>query len=63
MQLLTTSHPAKTTKSGTAVLEIPAGKNLKIETTPEGEEILNVTVPTGKKWTVNISVSITETSV
>jgi len=39
---------------------IPAGKTLKIETTPQGEEILSETVPAGKTWTVSISVSVIE---
>ena len=35
---------------GQEEFDLPAGKSLKIETSPEGEEILNVTVPEGKKF-------------
>lgn len=36
---------------------------LKIETSPDGEEVLKVTVPAGKSWTVQLVVDITETDV
>jgi hypothetical protein len=42
---------------------IVAGKRLKIETTPGGNEILDVTVPDGKQWIAAISVDIIERSV
>lgn len=35
---------------------IPAGKTLKVETSPHGEEILSIEVPAGKIWTVNLSI-------
>lgn len=59
----TVDHPARTTKSGTDTFTVVAGKSLKIETTPEGEEILNSEVPTGKQWEVRVSVNIIETNV
>jgi hypothetical protein len=37
---------------------IPSGKELRIETSPDGEELGSGTVPAGKKWVVNISVFI-----
>lgn len=40
---------------------IPAGKRLRIETTPDGVEILDALVPSGKQWTATVSVSIDET--
>lgn len=43
------------------IVEMAAGKTLKIETSPSGEEILDVTVPAGKKWSVGIVVSVEET--
>lgn len=46
---------------GSGNVTIPAGKTLKIETTPDGQEILAAVVPAGKKWSVSISVNIIET--
>ena len=39
-----------------------AGKSLKIETVPNGEEYLNAQVPVGKKWAVEVTVQIVETN-
>lgn len=46
---------------GTDDFIVPAGKSLKIETLPEGEEVLNVEVPEGKSWRVQVNLEITET--
>lgn len=48
-------------RSGVGTFTVAAGKSLKIETTPDGEEILNSTVPAGKVWEVTVVVSLTET--
>jgi len=56
------SHPARTVKAGRAIVEIPAGQRLTIETSPGGTEILDLEVPAGKQWTVHLGVDITETS-
>lgn len=48
-------------KDGDGTFEVTAGKHLKIETSPRGEEILNVVVPEGKVWTVTVSVRVIET--
>jgi len=37
-----------------------AGKRLKIETSPGGEEILDEEVPAGKSWKIRIAVSVEE---
>lgn len=64
MNLITNSVPAATQKSGTQDnIIVPAGKTLKIETTPDGEEVLNVVVPAGKRWVVAIGVDIREEDV
>jgi hypothetical protein len=47
-------------KDGDDTFEIAAGKSLRIETTPSGEEILDVEVPEGKVWTVTVSVRVIE---
>lgn len=59
MLLTTTSHPAKTTKVGAQVCIMSASETLEIKAP---DEVLGVTVPEGKQWIVNISVSITETA-
>lgn len=46
---------------GSVDFSLATGKTLKIETSPNGEEILDLTVPVGKSWDVSISVSINET--
>ena len=54
---------AATLYSGSTTFDIDANKTLKIETSPDGEDILDSTVPVGKKWKVSIKVSITETDI
>jgi len=61
MELSDRSQPAKILRSGREELDIAAGKSLKIETTPGGEEILNAEVPAGKTWSTIIIVEISET--
>lgn len=48
MDLITT--PKGKGYRGQAELNAVAGQTLKIETSPDGEEILEVVVPAGKKW-------------
>jgi len=48
-------------KSAAGVFVVPAGKTLKIETSPQGDEILSATVPKGKVWSVSIVIDISET--
>lgn len=42
-------------------LTLSVGKHLTIETSPGGEEYIDVVVPDGKLWNIRVSVSITET--
>jgi len=61
IDLQVVEHAAKRTMSGgTGYFSMEAGKRLKVETSPRGEEILNEQVPAGKVWSVVVSVSITE---
>lgn len=46
---------------GTSDFVVPAGKSLKIETIPEGEEILAFEFPGEKSWRVQVNLEITET--
>ena len=58
--LKVTTTPVTQIKTDTVVVEVPAGKTFKVETTPDGEEILIGLVPVGKKWRVAITLSIVE---
>ena len=49
-----------TVRDGSAILDIEAGKSLKIETSPQGEEVFSGEVPAGKVWRVRISLYIEE---
>jgi len=60
MELQNKSQAAVTKYSGRDTIIVPTGKTLKIETSPQGEEILSVEVPAGKTWEVDISIGISE---
>ena len=60
MKLKDTSQQAATKYAGRDTITIPGGKTFKIETSPNGEEILNQVVPEGKTWVVDMNVKITE---
>ncbi len=54
--------PSKVVKSGKEdAIAIPAGRSLRIETSPDGEELLDEMCPPGKLWTARVIVEITET--
>jgi hypothetical protein len=40
--------------------ELNEGQKLKVETSPNGDEVLDAEVPAGKKWLVHIAVTISE---
>ena len=63
MDLITKDLPASLTKSGRQVIELTNPKILKIETSPDGMEILNAAVPEGKKWTVYLNLDIHEANI
>lgn len=46
--------------AGNTTVQIPGGKNLIIETTPGGVEIMNIPIPTGKSWNTRIQVNVSE---
>jgi len=59
----TSAAKAETKHSiGTDEFTMAAGQSLKIETSPNGEDVLDVEVPAGKSWTVIVDVSIREVS-
>lgn len=56
--------PACYIKSGSeAAIAVGAGQAFRVETSPDGEEVLNVTCPDGKVWSIRVIVEITETDV
>jgi len=63
MDLDISEMPAYKDMSGTSEFDLETGKTFKIETSPNGEEILNVTVPPGKLHHVKIIIKITELDV
>jgi len=40
--------------------DVEAGKTFKVETSPEGVELLSETVPAGKLWKVTLRVDVVE---
>lgn len=60
--LTTESVPASTHKRGYDDVSMSAGQHLKVETTPDGEELLDAVVPAGKAWNVIVNVFITESN-
>ena len=61
MELADTIQTAHTLHAGSQDIELVAGKSLKIETTPSGEEVLDVECPAGKVWSARVIVEIIET--
>lgn len=45
------------------IVELEVGQHIKIETTPDGTEILDAVVPPGKHWSVGLVVTVAETDV
>ena len=52
---------AKTVFDGDDVFVLSAGQDLKIESSPDGEEHYSDTVPEGKSWAVTVFLRIEET--
>ena len=55
------ARAAGTIKSGHEAIAVTAGQSLKIETSPDGEEVLGIECPAGKAWSIQLDVTITET--
>ena len=49
-----------TTRAAEATFSVAAGKSVKIETGPQGIDVMDEEVPEGKSWEVTIEVFITE---
>ena len=58
MELTDNSVSARSLLSGATGFDITAGKTLNIETSPDGSEILEITVPIGQTWRVQLTVQI-----
>ena len=53
-------EPARTIKSAAGSFQVTAGQSLKIESSPQGEEILDEMCPAGKTWMVRVELSVIE---
>jgi len=62
MNLASREVAAKTVKYGSYTFDVPVGKTLKIETSPQGLDVLIEAVPAGKTWSVTVTVEIQETT-
>ena len=56
------SNPATVTRTGDASGPLAAGTHLKVETNPDGSELLDYEVPVGKVANVRITVFVVETN-
>lgn len=54
------ARPATADRSYQGAVSMAAGQEFKIETSPDGEELLVITVPAGKVWLVAVRVDIDE---
>jgi hypothetical protein len=54
--------PGYTCLSGDQTIELEAGIHLKIETSPNGEELLDAIVPAGKVWEISVKIVVKETN-
>ena len=61
INLVETLQPCLIKAGGSGMVVLVAGKRLRIETSPNGEEILDEEVPEGKVWALSINVQINET--
>ena len=63
IEFTNTQVTAKLLKTGQDTFTVSAGKSLRVETSPDGVEYLNLECPEGKSWKVMVYVSIEETNV
>jgi len=49
-------------KRGDDTFQVAPGQSLRIETSPGGEELLDVEVPAGKVWTCYVYVRVVEST-
>ena len=61
IDLSTENVTAKNIYTGDDTFTLAAGKSLKVESSPNGEEHYDDTVPEGKSWSVTVFLRIEET--
>lgn len=61
IELSEDSVSARKIMVGDDTFTVSAGKSLKVETSPAGEDLLDEECPAGKSWECTIFVRITET--
>ena len=57
------AQAAYTAKQATGAVSVTAGQSLKVETAPDGVDMLDAECPAGKVWVATVTVSIKETDV
>ena len=61
MALTLTRRDFRMKLTGAGTIELASGQTLKVETSPNGEDVVKETVPDGKLWTVQLVIDIVET--
>ncbi len=51
-------RPSAYSNSYQGVVSMVAGQEIKLETSPDGEELLSITCPEGKVWSVSVRVDL-----
>ena len=54
------ARPASTVMEDSETFSVAAGQSLKVETSPGGDDILDVECPAGKAWSVDITITVRE---
>lgn len=62
MDIKWNTNPTVKNGTGSATVNVSAGQTLKIETSPDGIEVVEIVCPDGKKWSLHISVFVEESN-
>jgi len=63
IMLASLTRSAHIIKFGSTEVTLPAGKHLKVETSPAGEDLFDGVVPSGTQWVARVSIECVETTV
>lgn len=58
MELIDMSVSARNVFGGSVGFDVEAGKTVKIETSPNGTDILNEKVPANERWRIQLNIQI-----
>ena len=56
------ARPSIVDKTYQGTVDMVAGQEFKVETSPAGEELLTITCPTAQTWLVNVRVDVVASS-